>query len=167
MVTCCGLFGAVTWFTAQKVIQGSPVFAEALAKANSHPNVTAALGQPVAPGGMVPGESEGLRRQRHRPLTLPIEEPKGKGTLYVEATKTGNEWTFTSLKADVGHSQVELLAQPSSGNPLPQGGPSVGGAFDWATPPVEGVRPDDAPLPDDAWPEEGRSSDDVAPDTDD
>jgi hypothetical protein len=170
MVTCCGLFGAVTWFTAQKVIQGSPVFAEAIAKANSNPDVTAALGHPVTPGGMVQGEVKDSGGTGSASLTLPIEGPKGKGTLYVEATKSGNEWKFTSLKADVGGPQVDLLAQPPRKMLLPGGAPPAGGAPPGATPPDEGASPagappEDAPLPDDAPPEEEPPSGDVAPGT--
>ncbi|MEW5743343.1 MAG: cytochrome c oxidase assembly factor Coa1 family protein [Myxococcota bacterium] len=158
---CCGLFGAITYFTAKKVIEGSPVFAEAIQKANSSPEVTAALGSPITPGGMLQGEVKDSGGTGTASLKVPIEGPKGKGTLYVEATKSGADWKFTSLTADVGGKSVNLLDQPSMKN-LPGGGqPPPGGqpgqppgADPGGAAPAGGpdIAPGEEPLPDDMPP---------------
>ncbi|MCC6335874.1 MAG: hypothetical protein IT380_18025 [Myxococcales bacterium] len=155
---CCGIFGAVTWFTAKKVIEGSPVFAEALQKANLNPEVTAALGSPITPGGMVQGAVKDSGGTGTASLTVPIEGPKGKGTLYAEATKSAGKWNFTSLKADVGGKSVDLLTTPPMKDLLPGGGAPPGSE---PRPPGDELIPgEDAPVPDEAPPEDEAPSDD-------
>jgi len=107
---CCGVFGVGTYFMVSKVIQGTPVFAEALEKANTNPEVTAALGQPVTPGFMLSGEVNESGGKGTAHFTIPLEGPKGKGSLAVDATQSGGKWSFNSLKADLGGKTVDLLA---------------------------------------------------------
>lgn len=121
---CCGVFGVGTYFTVTKVIQGTPVFAEALEKANTNPDVTAALGQPVTPGMMLSGSVNQSGNTGTADFSIPIEGPKGKGTLKVEASMKGGDWTFQRLEAEVGGKTIDLLAGAPSpmkgaGQPLP------------------------------------------------
>jgi hypothetical protein len=147
---CCGVFGIGTYFTVSKVIQGTPVFAEAIEKANTNPEVTAALGQPVTPGFMLSGEvKESGGGGGTANFTIPLEGPKGKGSLEVNASRVGGTWTFNSLKASVGGGKVvDLLAgeaakhKPDDELPAPPGGkPDAPGSATGAVPPEDDAAP--------------------------
>lgn len=143
-MTCCGIFGAATYFGVRKVIEGTPVFAEAIEKANANAEVTGALGSPVTPGFMLQGSVKQSGNTGTADFTIPLEGPKGKGSLEVSATLHGSAWTFQTLNADVGGKTVDLLAGEGVQPKLPGGGaPAVD---DDDAPPPD---PDDEPLPDD------------------
>lgn len=130
---CCGIFSAVTYFGVSKVIQGTPVFAEALEKANTNPEVTAALGSPVTPGMMLNGSVKQSGNTGTADFTIPLKGPKGEGSLQVSATMKGGKWTFDTLTADVGGKSIDLLAGEVP--KLPAGNP----------PSMNDAPPDDAP----------------------
>ncbi|MEW6431831.1 MAG: cytochrome c oxidase assembly factor Coa1 family protein [Myxococcota bacterium] len=152
---CCGVFSIGTYFTVTRVIQGTPVFAEAVAKANQNPEVTAALGSPVTPGFMLQGSVNESGGGGSAEFTIPLEGPKGKGSMQVRASKKGGQWTFDSLTADVGGKTVDLLAGDAPMPKLPPGGgpPMDDGPADNAPP------TDDAPPADDLPPGEPPSED--------
>lgn len=128
---CCLTFGAVTYFGVSKVIQGSPVFATALAKASSNPEVQAALGTPLAPGLGLNGGIEEKNGRSSADFSIPLEGPKGKGTLVVKATGSGGDWTFQVLEISAGGKTIDLLAddrpaprrQPVDDGPPPNAEP--------------------------------------------
>lgn len=130
---CCGIFGAVTYFSVSKVIQGTPIFAEAIEKANTNPEVTDALGSPVTPGMMLNGSVNQSGNTGSANFTIPLKGPKGEGSLQVDATMKGGKWTFDTLTADVAGKSIDLLA--GDGPKLPAGTP----------PSMNGAPPDDAP----------------------
>lgn len=130
---CCGVFSIGTYFTVVKVIQGTPVFAEALEKANTNPEVTAALGSPVTPGLALNGSVKESGSTGTADFTIPLKGPKGEGSLQVSASKKGGQWAFDTLTADVGGKSIDLLA--GEGPKLPAGTP----------PSMNGAPPDDAP----------------------
>jgi hypothetical protein len=137
---CCGIFGAVAFFSASKVIKGTPVFAEAIEKANRNPEVTAALGSPVTPGMVLAGNVKNSGNTGSADFTIPLKGPKGEGSLHLRATMKGGKWTFDSLTADVGGRSIDLLAGDMP--KLPAGTP----------PSMNDAPPDDAPPPGDLPP---------------
>ncbi len=136
---CCGGFGLVTWFGVQKVIKEGPVYAESLAKAVIHPEVAKALGEPVKPGGMVSGNVSDNGGSGTASLKVPLEGPKGKGTLYVEASKSAGQWNYTKMEVELADGKrIDLLAGAPQGQ-----GPSP---FDDIAPDAVKLPGDDEPL---------------------
>lgn len=127
-IMCCGIFGAVTYFTVTKVIQNSGVYAKAVPMAITDPDVVAALGAPVAPGMMLQGSVNETNGRGTADLSIPLEGSKAKGTLKINATKPSSnaDWEFQVLEVEAGGKTINLL--------------KGGGA-----PPMKGAPPDDAP----------------------
>jgi len=148
---CCGIFGAVTYFGVSKVIKGTPVFAEAIEKANRNPEVTAALGSPVTPGTMLSGSVENSGNSGSAEFTIPLKGPKGEGSLEVHATMKGGKWTFDWLVANVGGRSIDLLAGDVP--KLPAGTP----------PSMNDAPPDDAPPPGNLPPGDDAPTDELPP----
>lgn len=106
---CCGTFGAVTYFGASKMIQSSGVFTTALMKASANKDVQATLGTPLTPGLGMNGGFEEKNGRGTADFSMPLEGPKGKGTLVVKATGAGGEWTYETLEIEAGGKRINLL----------------------------------------------------------
>lgn len=127
---CCGVFGAVTFLGVSKAIQSSGVYAEAVAKAATSPEVKEALGAPVTPGLMMQGSINERNGRGEADFQIPLSGPKGQGTLFVKATKPpGGRWAFQQLEVEAGNTRIDL-----------QGGAAPGPALD--------ALPDDMPVDD-------------------
>jgi hypothetical protein len=114
---CCGVFGAVTVFGVSKAIQSSGVYAEAVAKAATSPEVKEALGAPLTPGFMMQGSINETNGRGEADFQIPLNGSKGQGTLYVKARKpSGGRWTFQQLEVDANGKRIDLLG---GGMPLP------------------------------------------------
>jgi hypothetical protein len=113
---CCGVFGAVTFLGATTAMKSSEVYAEALGKALSNPDVREALGEPITPGLMPQGSVETKNGKGTAELAIPLSGPKAKGTLSLKAAKgASGSWTFSHLEVEVGAKRIDLLngAAPS------------------------------------------------------
>jgi len=116
---CCGTFGAVTYLGVSKVIEGSVAFKTGLDKASANPDVIAALGSPLKTGLGVTGSINETNGNGVADFSMPIEGPKGKGTLVVKGRGTGNTWTYERLEVQVGGKTIDLMAQEEP--PEPEG----------------------------------------------
>lgn len=103
------LFGFVSLiFLAMK---SSDAYAGAVARANSSPAVMAALGSPVNEGFLVAGNIQEQNSSGSAHLSIPLQGPKAKATLYVAATRSQGEWSFDSLIVAVAGTgqRIDLL----------------------------------------------------------
>lgn len=139
---CCGVIGAATFFGATTAMKSSEVYAEALSKALTNPEVRAALGEPITPGLMPQGSVQTKNGVGTASLRSSLEGPKGKATLTLEAKKTGDRWIYSELRVDVGSKRIDLLGSgPTDAPELPP----IPEELDAEEPPAE---PDEPP-PDD------------------
>ncbi|HEX2164573.1 MAG TPA: cytochrome c oxidase assembly factor Coa1 family protein, partial [Thermoanaerobaculia bacterium] len=87
--------------------------AEALARAEAHPAVIEALGEPLAAGRRVRGEVDDGGPAGRARLALPLSGPRGSGRLLVDAERRGEVWSFTRLELRLDDGEVvDLLAAP-------------------------------------------------------
>jgi hypothetical protein len=95
-------------------VKKSGAYQEAMEKARATPAVVEALGEPIEPGYFVSGSVSVEGGSGEAKISIPLSGPKGKGTLYAEATKRANRWEFTLLELEVeGRSErIDLLAGP-------------------------------------------------------
>lgn len=101
------------WLAGMDALRRSEPYAEAVARAGSHPQVLAALGQPVEAGWWVRGEVEGEGRGERARLTVPIAGPDGRGRLAAEARRQERVWRFDRLEVTLPDGTVvDLLAAP-------------------------------------------------------
>jgi hypothetical protein len=93
-------------------IKSSDVYQMALAEAMAAPEVLNVLGEPIE-AGLIPSGSISVENSSgETSLAIPISGPNGKGTLYVEATKSAGTWTYAVLEVAVDGQpgRIDLLA---------------------------------------------------------
>src|SRR5207244_7278462 len=69
-------------------VKSSDVYKDALARAKTHPDVIEALGSPVTEGLLLSGNTNVNGASGEANLSIPVYGPKGKGTIYLAATKS-------------------------------------------------------------------------------
>jgi cytochrome oxidase complex assembly protein 1 len=99
-------------FSAMK---STDVYREALARAKADPAVIEALGSPIKEGFLVSGNTNVNGASGESNLSIPISGPKGKGTIYVSASKALGQWNYSGLVVEVGetHQRIDLLHKPA------------------------------------------------------
>jgi hypothetical protein len=99
-------------FSAMK---STDVYKEALARAKEDPAVIEALGSPIKEGFLLSGNTNVNGAAGESNLAIPISGPKGKGTIYVSATKALGQWNYSGLVVEVTqtHQRIDLLHKPA------------------------------------------------------
>jgi len=82
-------------------MKSTDVYKQALAQAKADSRVVAALGSPITDGFFVTGKTETSGGSGTADLAVPLSGPKGKGKLYLVATKSGGEWEFSKMVVEV------------------------------------------------------------------
>ena len=90
-------FVAAAFFLALGIMKQSDAYKIAVDRAQQNEAVIDALGSPVSAGTFVSGSSHVEGPSGDAKLSIPLSGPKGKGTLYVEATKSVGVWQFGTL----------------------------------------------------------------------
>jgi TIR domain/Cytochrome oxidase complex assembly protein 1 len=100
------------------LIGNSEVSKLAFARAQSNASVLQRLGEPVKRGWVIEGNVETSGASGHADLAIPLSGPRGKGTLYVVATKSAGRWMFETLqlKVDGDNERIDLLQSKTSPN---------------------------------------------------
>ncbi len=94
-------------------VKKSGAYQEAMATVRANPAAITALGEPIEAGFFVSGSVSVTGPTGEANLSIPLHGPKGKGTLYVEATKRAGRWEFALLELEVAgqEARIPLLAQ--------------------------------------------------------
>ena len=100
-------------------VKSTDVYKDALARAKSHPAVIEALGSPITEGFLVSGNTNVNGASGETNLAIPISGPKGKGTVYVAATKSLGRWNYSGLVMEISgtHQRIDLLHSSTHANP--------------------------------------------------
>jgi hypothetical protein len=106
---------ALIVFSAMK---STDVYKDALARAQAHPFVIEALGSPIKEGFLVSGNTNVNGASGEANLSIPISGPKGKGTIYVAASKSLGRWNYSGLIVEIAktHQRINLLQGAIPGN---------------------------------------------------
>ncbi len=83
------------------IMKSSEVYKEAVARAEAHPAVQAAIGAPIEKGMFVTGNINTSGTSGKADLAIPISGPDGKATLFTVAKKSEGQWTFTTLIVEI------------------------------------------------------------------
>jgi hypothetical protein len=112
------VFAGSILVVAFSAMKSTDVYKEALARAKTHPAVIEALGSPIKDGVLVSGSSSVNGASGESNLAIPISGPKGKGTIYVSATKSLGRWNYSGLVVEVGqtHERIDLLQRSAPSN---------------------------------------------------
>ena len=98
-------------------MKSSDAYKVAVAKAKENPAVIAALGQPIEEGWLVSGNISVNGPSGKAELSIPIEGPKKKASIYLNATKSAGQWKFSLLQVEVDGvaERIDLLAEENPG----------------------------------------------------
>ena len=106
------------------MLKSSDAYSGAVARANSNPNVIAALGSPIAEGFFCTGNiSEGCSSGSAN-LVIPISGPKGEARIYVTASRSLGVWRFDHLvvRVEKTHEQINILETNQASATVPASG---------------------------------------------
>jgi hypothetical protein len=93
------------------LIRSSDVYKDALQRAQSNPQVIAALGQPIEPGWWVAGSINIDNSSGHADFLAPIHGPNGKAIIEATARKRTGQWTFSRLRVKPASGlEIDLLS---------------------------------------------------------
>ena len=100
-------------------VKSTDVYKDALTRAKAHPAVIEALGSPVTDGFLVSGNTNVNGASGETNLSIPVSGPKGKGTIYVAATKSLGRWNYSGLTFEIAktHQRIDLLQGSATANP--------------------------------------------------
>lgn len=82
-------------------LRSAEPYRHALERAQHDPAVVAALGEPIQPGWFVQGSISSNGGRGNADLAIPLDGPRGDGTLYVVAEKRAGEWRYETLAVNV------------------------------------------------------------------
>ncbi|HSP16019.1 MAG TPA: cytochrome c oxidase assembly factor Coa1 family protein [Thermoanaerobaculia bacterium] len=98
------------------VIKSTYVYKDSVHRAETNPQVIAALGSPIGTGFLVSGHIDTKNSVGTADIKIPIQGPKDKGTIIIRATMTDNNWRYEELTVKPDHGPpIDLLAT----EPLP------------------------------------------------
>ncbi len=83
------------------LMRNSGAYQQAVAAARADRAVTETLGTPIEEGFFVAGEIHLSDHGGYANLSIPISGPDGEATIYVEADKSGDDWSFRALEVVV------------------------------------------------------------------
>jgi hypothetical protein len=100
-------------------VKSTDVYKDALTRAKAHPAVIEVLGLPVTDGFLVSGNTNVNGASGETNLSIPVSGPKGKGTIYVAATKSLGRWNYSGLTFEIAktHQRIDLLQGSATANP--------------------------------------------------
>ena len=97
-------------------VKSTDVYKDALIRAKAHPAVIEALGSPITEGFLLSGNTNVNGASGEANLSIPVSGPKGKGTIYVAATKSLGRWNYSGLVLEIAktHQRIDLLQRPTA-----------------------------------------------------
>ena len=102
------LYGVTTMF------EGSEPYDYAMEKINRDEQLIELLGSPIVKDGMVQGSLNYINGNGKANMKIPISGPKEKGMLYIDATCTGDEWTYHEIRVEVRDEEIFDLLEDAS-----------------------------------------------------
>jgi len=159
MLLLVGGLGVGIVYFVFSLIKSSDVYQDAVARARANTQVVQALGEPIEEWFFVGGSMNTSNGSGSADLHIPISGPNGYGKLHAVATKSGGQWTFTSLrfKGEAAGQNFDLLAGQVDPAVAPSGATRgqdldfTVGEVTWELAPGEDTRSqDDATNPPDA-----------------
>jgi Cytochrome oxidase complex assembly protein 1 len=92
-------------------LKSTDVYQTAVTRAKADMRVRASLGNDVREGMLVSGNANVSGGSGQTDLSIPISGSKGKGTIYVVATKSAGEWIYSQLVVKTeGGETIDLAA---------------------------------------------------------
>ena len=94
------------------VLKSTDVYKTAVARAKANREVVAALGTPIKEGMFLSGNTHADGASGAADISIPISGPKGKGTIYVVATKSAGVWNYSTLTVEIAETKERIDLEP-------------------------------------------------------
>ncbi len=115
LILILGVGGAV--FGLSKIFKESTPYEYALEKASKNATVIEFLGNDIESDGIMQGNISLKNDTGSANITIPIKGSKGKGSVTVNGTRIGDEWTYEELFVTIKETneQINLLDKSLEG----------------------------------------------------
>jgi hypothetical protein len=129
---CIGAFGCVgcgggiaalvagVLFFFVGTVRSTDAYRVSFDEARAHPEVRAALGQPIERGWWMTGQVSINNDDGEADLSYPISGPSGSGKVRVRASRKDGVWSYEVLECTLGDKRVDLLPLETSAGPTPK-----------------------------------------------
>lgn len=107
LIVLFGLFIAAIFFGVTAMMKESDAYKESITAVQNNKTVIEKLGKPIETDGMVSGSIHTSNQSGNCDLQIPIKGPKGKGTLFVIATKRG-KWNYEQMSVYIEKTDEEI-----------------------------------------------------------
>lgn len=108
------LFVGAIYFGVVTMMRSSEPYQIAVASAKDDPRVIQRIGTPITEGWLPTGSINYKNSSGDADIAIPISGPLGSATIYVVASKSDGEWSFTTLDCKFKGSGERLpLASPA------------------------------------------------------
>ena len=114
LITLAVAFVAILLVVIFGAMRSTDVYQGAVARAKSNPAVIEALGSPIKEGLFLSGSTNVNGASGQADLAIPISGPKGKGTIYVVATKSAGEWSYSKLVVEIAKTKERIDLETST-----------------------------------------------------
>jgi hypothetical protein len=98
LLLCLGVCTGLVAFVFE-LLKSSEPYSESLRRAQAHPDVVAALGEPIEPGWLVTGEVRLNNDAGHARLSYTVSGPRGSAAIAVIAVKDRGLWEYQQMTA--------------------------------------------------------------------
>ncbi|HVK53377.1 MAG TPA: cytochrome c oxidase assembly factor Coa1 family protein [Pseudoxanthomonas sp.] len=105
---CIAGFIALVFGLINGLMRSSEPYQTAMERAQTQPQVIAALGEPITAGWLVQGNISTQGTQGSADLAIPLSGPRGKGVLYVVGEQAAGQW----------HYEVMVVRVPGQAGPI-------------------------------------------------
>ena len=110
-LTLFAAFVAAIVFMVFGLIKSSDAYKDAVARVKTDQSVQKAIGTPIKEGVYVTGQLNINGPSGQANLAIPVSGPGGKATIYVVATKSAGQWTYSTLVVETRKTgeRIDLL----------------------------------------------------------
>ncbi len=115
---CLGMIFIMVFFVGSlfygitTMFEGADPYEHAIEKINRDDEIIGLLGSPIVKDGMINGSLNWHNGDGKADMTIPISGPKGNGTLYINASSSGDNWTYHEIRVVVkDNEEIEILQE--------------------------------------------------------
>ena len=111
LIAMAVLFVVFIFYTVTSVMKQSTPYVDALEKAVNNEFVIESLGEPIEQDGILQGNISIQNNTGEANISIPLEGPKGSGTVYVVGRKYNGKWTYDKMVIyiDASDETIDLL----------------------------------------------------------
>ena len=95
------IFIVTMFFTVTAMLKDSAPYVDAFESATTNSYVIEQLGEPIEQSAIIQGQISISDTESDADIRIPLEGPKGKGTLHVIGTKSNGKWTYSKMSISI------------------------------------------------------------------